>query len=51
MEFLSPISTELLKSVNLDDNTFKFLIVRHPFERLVSSYRYNLHTKREILLI
>ncbi|XP_033231715.1 carbohydrate sulfotransferase 11-like [Belonocnema kinseyi] len=39
VEFLAPESLDLLKSLNMDRNTFKLLIVRHPFERLVSSYR------------
>ena len=39
INFLAPQSIQELTMIINDRNVFKFLAVRHPFERIVSSYR------------
>nr|KAF7423657.1 hypothetical protein H0235_008940 [Vespula pensylvanica] len=39
MNSLTPHSSKELQHLTNDSNIFKLLVVRHPFERLVSSYR------------
>nr|XP_033325471.1 carbohydrate sulfotransferase 11-like [Megalopta genalis] len=39
VDFLAPKTQKELHHIVNDKNTFKLLIVRHPFQRLVSSYR------------
>ncbi|XP_048510116.1 uncharacterized protein LOC105690232 [Athalia rosae] len=40
IDILSPKTIEELKNLISNDGVFKFMVVRHPFERIVSSYRY-----------